>query len=60
MEIKHIVELEGNELEFSAVLDSEETAFLIEFAINNLLAMGVTPFLEKDKTILAQESRAIN
>ncbi len=45
MEIKTTTELEGGEVEFTARLDQEETSFLLEFAINQLLAMGVTPFL---------------
>ncbi len=45
MEIKTTTELEGGEVEFVAKLDQEETSFLLEFAINQLLAMGVTPFL---------------
>ena len=45
MEIKSTVELENGAVEFTGTLDAEETSFLIEFAINHLLAMGVTPFL---------------
>ncbi len=60
MQVNSSVELEGGKVEFNATLDAEETSFLIEFAINNLLAMGVTPFLPDSKTILAEESKAIN
>ncbi len=60
MQIKSTVELEGGEVEFTARLDEEETSFLLEFAINNLLAMGVTPFLPDNKTIIAEESTTIN
>ena len=45
MEIKTATELDGGSVEFVARLDQEETGFLLEFAINQLLAMGVTPFL---------------
>lgn len=60
MQVNSSVELEGGRVEFKATLDEEETSFLIEFAINQLLAMGVTPFLPDSKTILSEESKAIN
>ncbi len=49
MEVKTTTQLEGGEVEFVARLDEEETSFLIEFAINQLLAMGVTPFLNDNQ-----------
>ena len=44
MQIKTIVERSDGNYEFSAVLTAEQHAFLIEFAIKELLAAGLIPF----------------
>gem|GEM_PF-5126726 len=42
MQIKTIMEQEDGTAEFTANLSNNEVNFLLEFAINNLLAQGVT------------------
>ena len=44
MKIKTIVEQEDGSYEFSANLTAEQHAFLIEFAVKELLAAGLIPF----------------
>ncbi len=44
MKIKTIVEQEDGSYEFTAVLTPEQHAFLIEFAVKELLAAGLIPF----------------
>ncbi len=48
MEVKSTVHLEDGAVEMVARLDEEESAFLIEWAINHLLANGIQPFLDND------------
>ncbi len=60
MEVKTTAHLDGGNVEFVARLDEEETSFLIEFAINQLLAMGVTPFLEPDRATLVAGTETVN
>jgi len=45
MEIKSVTTLENGDRDVVATLQDDETQFLIEFAINHLLAMGATPFM---------------
>jgi hypothetical protein len=50
MNINSVLELPQGGVEINASFDQEESQFLLEFAINNLLALGITPFVEKDQT----------
>lgn len=64
MLVKGTQELENGAVEFTAELNEEETSFLIEWAINNLLAQGIQPFLQEDNFVdledLEPASEAIN
>lgn len=44
MRIKTVSETPEGEVEFQANLSNEELGFLLEFAVNNLIAQGVVPF----------------
>ncbi len=49
MEIKSVETLEDGTRNVVATIDDDETQFLLEFAINQLLAMGVTQFLQENQ-----------
>jgi len=51
MNVNHVVELPDGAVEFKGNLSPKETAFLLEFAINNLLAIGALPFVKDDKQL---------
>jgi hypothetical protein len=48
MNVNHVVELPNGAVEFKGNLSPKEVAFLIEFSINHLLAIGALPFVEKN------------
>lgn len=48
MKIKSIVENEGGVFEFQAELTEQQHAFLIEYAIRDLVRKGLVPFVSAD------------
>lgn len=54
MHIKTIVEQPDGNYEFNAVLTADQHAFLIEFAVKELLAAGLIPFANADNASLQQ------
>ncbi len=49
MEIKNVNKAVSGALNLEVELDDEEHLFLIEFAINHLLAAGASPFLNEEE-----------
>lgn len=48
MNVSHVVELEDGSVEFKGNLKPNEVEFLVEFAINHLLAIGAIPFIKEE------------
>lgn len=55
MEISHSVELPDGSYKFQGTLEGPELKFLVEYAINSLMATGAFPFIHEE-TILASGS----
>lgn len=53
MKVKTIVENNDGTFEFSAELTSQQHAFLLEYAIRDLVRKGLIPFLSTEETDLA-------
>ena len=49
MKIKHSVQLPDGEYTYQGEFTGRELDFLVEFAINSLLAQGAFPFVHADK-----------
>ncbi len=49
MQIKQAIQTENGEVEFSGNLGEPEVAFLLEYAINNLMRAGALPFVGSDR-----------
>ena len=60
MKIKTIVEQADGSYEFSAVLTPEQHAFLIEFAVKELLRAGLIPFANAENAALIPASTAVS
>lgn len=66
MKIQTIIEQPDGNYEFSAVLTSEQHSFLIEFAIKELIRVGLIPFanaqteLERASLIPAVKSEQLH
>jgi hypothetical protein len=56
MELKKINNAVAGALNLEVEFDDEEHAFLIEFAINHLLAAGSYPFTDEDTKQVAANS----
>lgn len=48
MQIKHSVELEDGSYTYQGNITGRELDFLVEYAVNSLLAQGALPFLHED------------
>lgn len=48
MQVNHSVELEDGTYKYQGTITGKELAFLVEFAINQLLMQGALPFLTGD------------
>lgn len=48
MRIDHIVEKPDGSLRFQGTLEGPELAFVVEFALNQLLLEGALPFIAKE------------
>lgn len=48
MQIKHSVELEDGSYTYQGNISGKELDFLVEYAVNSLLAQGALPFLHED------------
>lgn len=48
MHIKHSVELEDGSYTYQGSFEGRELDFLVEYAINSLLAKGAFPFMHAD------------
>lgn len=48
MHIKHSVELEDGSYTYQGNITGRELDFLVEYAVNSLLAQGALPFLTED------------
>lgn len=49
MQVKVVHEKDDGSVEFTATLNPEQTRFLLEFAICQLLEEGVLPFVTEDE-----------
>lgn len=49
MEIKHSVEMPDGSYVYQGKFEGKELDFLVEFAVNSLLAQGAFPFVHQDK-----------
>ena len=58
MHIKTIIEQSDGNYEFNAVLTPDQHAFLIEFAVKELLAAGLIPFASSEKAASVQAAVA--
>lgn len=48
IKISHSVELEDGTYKYQGTLEGRELDFLVEYAVNSLLAQGALPFLHED------------
>lgn len=48
MQIRHSVELEDGSYTYQGNISGKELDFLVEYAVNSLLAQGALPFLHED------------
>lgn len=55
MQISQVVELENGAVKFEGNLSSKEVGFLVEWAVNNLIAQGIMPYVIEEGSTTMQD-----
>lgn len=55
MQISQVVELEDGAVKFEGNLSPKEVGFLVEWAVNNLIAQGILPYVIEEGNTTLQE-----